>query len=154
MKNLKDTRTKIIPSRMRAGKELSSSSAFDSSTVLNQLITPPPIARSDMLLELDDATYEINDDNTATLDETEIVPLNELLDAHISKAREHQNAKTDEDFESCITPRSPNRYELPDVPEGYVVDGEIARDFLACNDRNDVKKLLCKLKKKIYDGEN
>ena len=26
------------------------------------------------------------------------------------------------------------------------MDGEVARDFLACNDRDDLKKLLCKLK--------
>ena len=28
------------------------------------------------------------------------------------------------------------------------MDGEVARDFLACNDRDDLKKLLCKLKEK------
>ena len=41
---------------------------------------------------------------------------------------------------------SPPRYELPIVPEGYVMDEETARDFLACNDRSDLKKLLVKLK--------
>ena len=40
----------------------------------------------------------------------------------------------------------PPRYELPVVPEGYVMDEETARDFLACNDRSDLKKLLAKLK--------
>ena len=40
----------------------------------------------------------------------------------------------------------PPRYELPVVPEGYVMDEEIAREFLACNDRYDLKKLLAKLK--------
>ena len=32
------------------------------------------------------------------------------------------------------------------VPEGYVMDEENARDFLACNGRSDLKKLLAKLK--------
>ena len=41
---------------------------------------------------------------------------------------------------------SPPRYELPVVREGYVIDEETARDFLACNDRSDLKKLLTKLK--------
>ena len=142
MKKLKDTRTKIVPSRTRGGKELSSNSTFDSPTVLNQLLTPPPIDRPDMSHELDDATSEINDDTTAIFDETEIFPLNELLHAHLGKARELENVETDEDFESPATPRSPNRYELPYVPEGYVMDGDVSRDFLACENRDDVKRLL------------
>ena len=42
----------------------------------------------------------------------------------------------------------PPKYELPVVLEGYVMDEETARDFLACNDRSDLKKLLAKLKEK------
>ena len=38
------------------------------------------------------------------------------------------------------------------VPEGYVMDEEIARDFLACNDRSDLKKLLAKLKEKSLNA--
>ena len=34
------------------------------------------------------------------------------------------------------------------VLEGYVMDEETARDFLACNDRYGLKKLLAKLKEK------
>ena len=41
---------------------------------------------------------------------------------------------------------SPPRYELPIFPEGYVMDEETAKDFLACNDRYGLKKLLAKLK--------
>ena len=47
---------------------------------------------------------------------------------------------------------SPPRYELPIVPEGYVMDEETARDFLACNDRYDLKKLLAKLKEKSLNA--
>ena len=46
----------------------------------------------------------------------------------------------------------PPRYELPVVPEGYVMNEETARDFLACNDRNDLKKLLAKLKEKSLNA--
>ena len=47
---------------------------------------------------------------------------------------------------------SPPNYELPVVPEGYVMDEEIIRDFLACNDRSDLKKLLAKLKQKTLNA--
>ena len=46
---------------------------------------------------------------------------------------------------------SPPRYELHVVPEGYVMDEETARDFLACNVRSDLKKLLAKLKEKFFE---
>ena len=52
-----------------------------------------------------------------------------------------------ENLETPIRTSSP-RYELPKVPEVYVMDEETTRDFLACNDRDDLKKLLCKLKEK------
>ena len=48
--------------------------------------------------------------------------------------------------------KSPNKYELPIVPEGYVMDEETTRDFLACNDRSDLKKLLAKLKQKTLNA--
>jgi hypothetical protein len=38
------------------------------------------------------------------------------------------------------------------VPEGYVMDEETARDLLACNDRDDLKKLLAKLKEKSLNA--
>ena len=50
MKNLKYKITKIFPSTMRGGKELPSSSALDSPSVLSKLATPKPSSaiRSDM----------------------------------------------------------------------------------------------------------
>ena len=81
MKNLKDDRTKIIPSRMRGGKELLSSSALDSPSVLSKLATPPPAINSDISQVIDDATPAMNDviDNASTLlDGT--VPLGKFLD--------------------------------------------------------------------------
>ena len=68
MKNLKDQRTKIFPSTMRGGKELPSSFAFDSPSVLSKLATPNPASaiRFDMSHVIDDATSSIHD----TYDET------------------------------------------------------------------------------------
>ena len=146
MKNLKDTKTKIVPSKTRGGKELPSSSALDSPSVLSKLATPPPAINSDMSQVIDDTTSAMNDtydDASTMLDNT--VPLGEFLDEQIAKAKEIENAETDEtleNYDSPIMPSSP-RVEMPKIPEGYVMDGEIAREILACNDRDDVKKLLC-----------
>ena len=46
----------------------------------------------------------------------------------------------------------PNKYELPVVPEGYVLDEESARAILACNDRSDLKKLLAKWKQQSLNA--
>ena len=56
MKNLKDAKTKIFPSKMRGGKELPSSSALDSPSILSILATPPHAIGSDMLQVIDDVT--------------------------------------------------------------------------------------------------
>ena len=52
MKNMKDTRTKIIPSKTRGGKELPSSSALDS---------PPAAINSDMSQVIDGLTSAMHD---------------------------------------------------------------------------------------------
>ena len=54
MKNVRDPKTKIYPSKMRGGKELPSSSALDSPSVMSKLATPPH-AISDMSQVIDDA---------------------------------------------------------------------------------------------------
>ena len=48
MKNLKDTKTKNFPSKTRGGKELPSSSALDSPSVMSRLATPPHAINPDM----------------------------------------------------------------------------------------------------------
>ena len=159
MRNLKDTRTKIFPSTTRGGKELPSSSTLDSPSVLSKLATPTPAIDSDTSQVIDDATsamHDAYDDTTALLDNT--VTPGEFLDEQLARV----NAETDdisetdeiietEHFETPARPSSP-RYELPDIPEGYVMDGEVARDFLACKDRDDLKKLLCKWKEKSLNA--
>ena len=44
------------------------------------------------------------------------------------------------------------RYELPKVPKGYVMSEEATRDILACKDRDDLEKLLCKYKEKSLNS--
>ena len=60
MKNLKDERTKIFPSTMRGGKELPSSSALDSPSVMSKFATPTPAPAidSDMSLILLQRIYK------------------------------------------------------------------------------------------------
>ena len=83
MKNLKDDRTTILPSTTRGGKELPSSSALDSPSVMSKFATPKPTIAidSDMSHVIDDATsamHDTYDETTSMLDTT--VPLGEFLD--------------------------------------------------------------------------
>ena len=81
MRNLKDGRIRIVPSTMREGKELPSSSTLDSPFVISKLATPPHAINSNMSQVIDDATSTLNDaydDTTSFLDNT--VPLGEFLD--------------------------------------------------------------------------
>ena len=125
---------------MRGDKELPSSSALDSPSVLSKLATPTPAIDSDMSHVFDDAASTMNDayDATTLLDKT--VPLGELLDKHLARVRtidygeDDDISETDEifeteHFETPIRPSYP-RYELPIMHEGYVMDGEVATDFL------------------------
>ena len=120
---------------MRGGKELLSSSALDSPSVLRKLATPPPVINSDMSQVIDDSTSFMNDaidDASALLDDT--LPLGEFLDEQLARTKEFENVDTDEilktqNYETPIRSSYP-RYELPKIPEGYVMDGEVARDFL------------------------
>ena len=103
MKNLKDQRTKIFPSTTRGGKELPSSSALDSPSVLSKLATPKPASaiNSDMLHVIDDATSALHDtyDETTSMLDT-IVPLGEFLDEQLARVRENaiiETANIDED---------------------------------------------------------
>ena len=126
MKNLKDSRTKIYPSTTRGGKELPSSSALDSPSVLSKLATPKPASaiRSDMSHVIDDATsamHDTYDETTSMLDTT--VPLGEFLDEQLARARENEIIETD-NIDESDDEDSPPRYELPVVPEGYVMDEE------------------------------
>ena len=68
MKNLKDAKTKIYPSKTRGAKEPPSSSALGSPSVISKLATPKPATtmNSDMSHVIDDAASVMRD----TYDET------------------------------------------------------------------------------------
>ena len=105
MKNLRDPKTKIYPSTTRGGKELPSSSALDSPSVLSKLATPKPASaiNSDMSHVIDDATsamHDTYDETTSMLDTT--VPLGEFLDEQLARARENEIIETDNIDEMMI----------------------------------------------------
>ena len=83
MKNLKDAKTKIYPSTTRGGKELPSSSALDSPSVISKLATPKPAIamNSEMPHVIDDDTSAMHDtyDETTSMPDT-TMPLGEFLD--------------------------------------------------------------------------
>ena len=90
MRNLKDAKTTIYPSTTRGGKELPSSSALDSPSVLSKLATPKPASaiHSDMSQVIDDATsamHDTYDETTSMLDTT--VPLGDFLDERLEKKK-------------------------------------------------------------------
>ena len=154
MKNLKDAKTTIYPSTTRGGKELPSSSALDSPSVLIKLATPKPATamNSDMSHVVDDATstmHDTYDENTSVLDTT--VPLGEYLDEQLARVRENEIINDDIIDDSDDEGSTPD-YELPVVPEGYVMDEEAARAIFACNDRYDLKKLLAKWKQQSLNA--
>ena len=140
MKNLKDPGTKIYPSTTWGGKELPSSSALDSPSVLSKLATPTPSSaiRSDMSHVIDDATSAMHDtyDGTTSMPDT-TVPLSEFLDEQIARAREIENIEPDNTDES-------DDEESLVIPEGYVFDQEASFAILACKNRNELKRLFSK----------
>ena len=115
MKNLKDNKTKIYPSTTRGGKDLTSSSALDSPSVLSKLVTPTPAIDSDMSHVINDANsamHDAYDGTTSLLDNT--VPLGEILDEQLARVRENEIIETD-NIDESDDEDSPPRYELPDV---------------------------------------
>ena len=86
MKNLKDPKPKIFASKMRGGKELSSSSALDSPSVMSKLATPPHAINSNMSQVIDDATSAKDNayDDASTLLNDD-VPLGDFLDKQIAR---------------------------------------------------------------------
>ena len=122
MRNLKDERTKIYPSTTRGGKELPSSSALDSPSVLSKHATPTPVVDSDRSHVIDDATFAMHDtydETTSMLDTT--VPLGEFLDDQLARVRENEIIEPD-NIDGSDDEDSPPRYELPIVPKGYVMN--------------------------------
>ena len=138
MKNLKDAKTTIFPSKTRGGKELPSSSGLDSPSVMSKFATPPDAINSDMSQVIDDATSTMNDayDDASTLLDNDDVPLGEFVDKPIARVIQHDVVESDDELET-ESPEIPARtslprYEFPKVLEGYVMNEETTRDILTC----------------------
>ncbi|KAI4997179.1 hypothetical protein ZWY2020_052521 [Hordeum vulgare] len=124
---------------------------------MSKFATPPHARNFDVSHVLDNATSAIHDAcDDAMLDTA--LPLGAFHDAQIARvaARCDDTSETAKiiEVEPAISPvrTSSPRYELPDLPEGYVMEGEIGEDFLACMDRYDVEKLLRKWKEKSLNA--
>ena len=113
---------------------------------MSKLATPTHAIDSDRSHVIDDAIsamHDAYDETTSMLDTT--VPLCEFLDEQLSRVRENEIIETD-NIDEIDDEDSPRRYELPVVPEGYVMHEEAARAIFACKDIYDLKKLLAKWK--------
>ncbi|KAI5022036.1 hypothetical protein ZWY2020_058766 [Hordeum vulgare] len=141
------------------GKELPSSCALDSRSIMSKFATSPPARNLDLSHVLDDATSAANDAyDDAMLDTTlpddvmldTALPLGAFLDAQIARGA----ARCDDTSETTDTIEVEPTIilELPDMPERYVMEGEIAKDFLACKDSYDVEKLLRRWKEKSLNA--
>ena len=111
--DLKDAKTKIFPSKTRGGKELPSSSALDSPSVISKLATPPHAINPDMSQVIDDATYTMDNayDDASTLLNDD-VPLGEFLDKQIARVIQHDVVESDDELE-IESPKTPARTSLP-----------------------------------------
>ena len=145
MKNLRDPKTKIYPSTTRGGKELPSSSALDSPSVMSKFATPTSASaiRSDMSHVIDGATSAMHDtyDETASMPDT-TVPLSEYLDEQIARAREREIVESEYDDDS-------DDENMPVIPKGYLFDQDASLAILACKDIYELKRLLAKWNKNL-----
>ncbi|KAI4967598.1 hypothetical protein ZWY2020_020560 [Hordeum vulgare] len=121
---------------------------------MSKFATSPPARNLDMSHVLDDATsashYAYDDAMLDTALPDDDMPLGVFLDAQIARvaARCDDNSQTADTIE--VEPAT--MPQLPVRPERYVMEGEIAEDFLACKDSYDVEKLLLKWKEKSLNG--
>ena len=119
MKNLKDAKTKIFPSKTRGGKELPSSSTLESPSVMSKLATPPHAINSNMSQVIDDVVSTMDNayDDASTLLDNDDVPLGEFLDKQFARVIQHDVVESDDELETETPARtSPPRNELPKVP--------------------------------------
>ena len=86
---------------------------------------------------------DTHDDASTLLGNT--VPLGEFLDAQIAKAKE---LETSENYESPITPSTPIRDKIPDVPEA---DEEFAREFMAFDTNKGIEGLIAMVKERAMN---
>ena len=83
------------------------------------------------------AIDDTHDDASTLLGKS--VPLGELLDAHIAKAKE---SEITENYESPTTPSTPARTKMFDVLEGYTFPKELTRELMARDTCNGVQGMI------------
>ena len=148
MRNLKDQRTKIFPSTTRGGKELPSSSALDSPSVLSKLATPKPASaiRSDMSHVIDDATsamHDTYDETTSMLDTT--VPLGEFLDEQLARVRENEISETNNTDESDDEASEADLLGMSSSPAAAAPATSLVDDLLMDSSPKPVSKTVGRL---------
>ncbi|KAK1665427.1 hypothetical protein QYE76_053586 [Lolium multiflorum] len=131
----RDTKIAILPSTTRKGTTLSTS-ALDSPSVIDKLVSPPHASRAGTSAESENSH---NIDNvSAVLDDSG--SLGSFLDATIAKSRQIENTETPN--ENVATPvNSPEsvEYSSDDLDEDYV---ELNDDFIEkCNATTDARKI-------------
>ena len=67
------------------------------------------------------------------------MPLGEFLDEQLARVREKEIIETNNIDESDDEDSSPDKYESPVIPEGYLFDQEASLAILACKDRYELK---------------
>ena len=98
---------------------------------------------------IDDATSAMHDETTSVRDTT--LPLGEFLDEQLARVTGNEITE-DPITDDSDDEGSPNDYVLLVVPKGYVMNEKAAMEILACNDRNDLKKLLAKWKQQSLNA--
>ncbi|KAK1617232.1 hypothetical protein QYE76_022749 [Lolium multiflorum] len=135
----RDTKIAILPSTTRKGTTLSTS-ALDSPSVIDKLVSPPHASRAGTSAESENSH---NIDNvSAVLDDSG--SLGSFLDATIAKSRQIENTETPN--ENAATPvNSPEsvEYSSDDLDEDYVeLDDDFIEKCNATTDARKIKKLL------------
>src|SRR3990170_3849551 len=97
---------------------------------MSKLATPPHAMNSNMSQVIDDATSAMDNayDDASTLLDDDDVPLGDFLDEQIARVIQHDVVESDGELETESPESSARtnlpRYELPKVPEGYVMSEE------------------------------
>ncbi|KAK1661856.1 hypothetical protein QYE76_050015 [Lolium multiflorum] len=129
----RDTKIAILPSTTRKGTTLSTS-ALDSPSVIDKLVSPPHASRAGTSAESENSH---NIDNvSAVLDDSG--SLGSFLDATIAKSRQIENTETPNVATPVNSPESVE-YSSDDLDEDYV---ELNDDFIEkCNATTDARKI-------------
>ncbi|KAI4973243.1 hypothetical protein ZWY2020_028951 [Hordeum vulgare] len=147
----KDPRTKVLPSTTRTVKELPSSSALDSPSVMSKFATSPPARNFDMSPVPDDAMLDTMPDD-AMLDTMpddamlDTMPDDAMLDTMPDDAMLDtmpDDAMLDTMHDDAMLDTMPDDAMLDTtLPLGAFLDAQIARIAARCDDTSELLILL------------